>query len=116
MEKESKYPKLRRLDQALLVTGFPYTVHSHPEDSLPFFNTLIVHAQGIRRLGSAALDLCYVAMGRFDGFFEVYLNPWDTAAGMLMLTEAGGVITDFEGQSLFYLSKATSSKQWFNTG
>ncbi len=96
--KRIQISKVKRLDQALLVTGFPYTVHSHPEDSLPFFNELIVHAQGIRRLGSAALDLCYVAMGRFDGFFEVYLNPWDTAAGMLMLIEAGGVITDFDGR------------------
>jgi myo-inositol-1(or 4)-monophosphatase len=96
--KKIRVSKVKRLNQALLVTGFPYTVHSNPEDSLPFFNTLIVHAQGIRRLGSAALDLCYVAMGRFEGFFEVYLNPWDTAAGMLMLLEAGGVITDFEGR------------------
>jgi myo-inositol-1(or 4)-monophosphatase len=88
----------KKLQQALLVTGFPYTVHSHPENSLPYFNTLIKHAQGIRRLGSAAIDLCYLAMGRFDGFFEVYLNPWDTAAGMLVLLEAGGTITDFEGR------------------
>jgi myo-inositol-1(or 4)-monophosphatase len=90
--------KTMRLRESLLVTGFPYTIHSHPEHSLPFFNTLIVHAQGVRRLGSAALDLCYVAMGRFDGFFEVYLNAWDTAAGVLILTESGGSITDFEGR------------------
>ena len=67
--------RIMKLREALLVTGFPYTIHSHPEHSLPFFNTLIVQAQGMRRLGSAALDLCYLAMGRFDGFFEVYLNP-----------------------------------------
>lgn len=90
--------KIKKLEQALLVTGFPYTIHSHPEHSLPFFNTLIVQAQGIRRLGAAALDLCYLAMGRFDGFFEVFLNPWDTAAGVLILTESGGAITDFEGR------------------
>lgn len=89
---------IKKLREALLVTGFPYTIHTHPENSLPFFNTLIVQAQGIRRLGSAALDLCYLAMGRFDGFFEVYLNAWDTAAGALMLTEAGGNITDFDGR------------------
>jgi myo-inositol-1(or 4)-monophosphatase len=90
--------RIKKLREALLVTGFPYTIHSHPEHSLPFFNTLIVQAQGMRRLGSAALDLCYLAMGRFDGFFEVYLNAWDTAAGVLILTESGGSITDFEGQ------------------
>jgi myo-inositol-1(or 4)-monophosphatase len=54
-------------------------------------------ARGVRRLGSAALDLCYVAAGRFDGFWEVYLHPWDMAAGMLMVTEAGGTVTDFSG-------------------
>lgn len=87
----------RKLSRSLLVTGFPYDVHDHPERSLPYFNVLIQHAQGMRRLGSAALDLCYVAMGRFDGFFEVHLNPWDTAAGVLILREAGGMVTNFEG-------------------
>lgn len=87
----------RKLSRGLLVTGFPYDVHVHPERSLPYFNTLIQHAQGMRRLGSAALDLCYVAMGRFDGFFEVHLNPWDTAAGVLILREAGGMVSNFEG-------------------
>jgi myo-inositol-1(or 4)-monophosphatase len=87
----------KKLSRSLLVTGFPYDVHDHPERSLPYFNELIQHAQGLRRLGSAALDLCYVAMGRFDGFFEVHLNPWDTAAGVLILREAGGEITNFEG-------------------
>jgi len=92
-----KVSNIARLEQALLVTGFPYDVHEHPERSLPYFNGLIQKAQGLRRLGSAALDLCYVAMGRFDGFFEVHLHPWDTAAGTLILKEAGGRITDFEG-------------------
>lgn len=91
--------KVRLLEQSLLVTGFPYDIHTHPERSLPYFNALIQRAQGMRRLGSAALDLCYLAMGRFDGFFEVHLNPWDTAAGTLILKEAGGMITDFEGHS-----------------
>jgi myo-inositol-1(or 4)-monophosphatase len=85
------------LEKSLLVTGFPYDIHEHPERSLPYFNAVIQKAQGLRRLGSAALDLCYLAMGRFDGFFEVSLNAWDTAAGMLILTEAGGTITDFDG-------------------
>jgi myo-inositol-1(or 4)-monophosphatase len=90
--------RVKKMDQALLVTGFPYDIHEHPERSLPYFNALIQHAQGIRRLGSAALDLCYLAMSRFDAFFEVFLNPWDTAAGSLILREAGGVITDFMGE------------------
>ena len=88
----------RKLERSLLVTGFPYDVHTHPERSLPYFNWMIQRAQGVRRLGSAAIDLCYVAMGRFDGFFEVFLNPWDTAAGMVILKEAGGKITNFEGK------------------
>jgi myo-inositol-1(or 4)-monophosphatase len=87
-----------QLNKALLVTGFPYDIHLRPEKSLPYFNALIQKSQGLRRLGSAAIDLCYVAMGRFDGFFEVQLHPWDTAAGMLILTEAGGQITDFRGE------------------
>jgi myo-inositol-1(or 4)-monophosphatase len=87
-----------RLERALLVTGFPYDIHEHPERSLHYFNAMIRRAQGLRRLGSAALDLCYVAMSRFDGFFEVFLNPWDTAAGSLILREAGGVMSDFFGE------------------
>ena len=88
----------KRLIEALLVTGFPYDVHERPENSLPYFNALIQRAQGIRRLGSAALDICYVAASRFDGFFEVFLCPWDTAAGDLILRESGGVLTDFAGK------------------
>jgi myo-inositol-1(or 4)-monophosphatase len=65
---------------------------------LPFFNAMIQQSQGMRRLGSAALDLCYVAMSRFDGFFEVSLSPWDTAAGTIILEEAGGLLTDFRGK------------------
>jgi myo-inositol-1(or 4)-monophosphatase len=90
---------VRTLAESLLVTGFPYDIHEHPERSLPFFDAFIRRAQGLRRVGSAALDLCYVAMGRFDGFFEVSLHPWDTAAGMIILREAGGEITDFQGRS-----------------
>jgi myo-inositol-1(or 4)-monophosphatase len=91
--------RIPKLDQSLLVTGFPYDIHEHPERSLPFFNAMIQRTQGLRRLGSAALDLCYVAMSRFDGFFEVSLNPWDTAAGTLILKEAGGMLTDFSGDT-----------------
>jgi myo-inositol-1(or 4)-monophosphatase len=96
--KKIKVSRVRKLKQSLLVTGFPYDVDKYPERSLPYFNALIQRAQGVRRLGSAAMDLCYLAMGRFEGFFEVFLNPWDTAAGALILLEAGGIITDFDGR------------------
>ena len=89
---------VKRLDHSLVTTGFPYDIHEHPEKSLPYFQAVIKKAQGLRRLGSAALDLCYVAMARFDGFFEVHLHAWDTAAGVLILKEAGGKVTDFDGK------------------
>lgn len=85
------------VSESLLVTGFPY---NHPEiiDAIMArFGRCISASQGVRRLGSAALDLCYVAQGRFDGFWEQNLKPWDTAAGMLMVKEAGGRVTDFSG-------------------
>lgn len=79
----------------LLVTGFPYDLASMPTDILDRFARCLAAAQGIRRLGSAALDLCYVACGRFEGFWEENLKPWDTAAGMVIAKEAGARITDF---------------------
>ena len=89
---------IARLEDALLVTGFPYDVREHPERSLPQFQAFLMRAQGIRRDGSAALNLCYLAAGRFDGFWEASLSPWDVAAGALMVLEAGGSITDYEGR------------------
>lgn len=86
-----------RLEDALLVTGFPYDVREFPGRHLPLFQDFLVRAQGIRRDGSAALNLCYLAMGRFDGFWEGSLSPWDMAAGSLIVREAGGVITNFAG-------------------
>ncbi len=86
-----------RLEDALLVTGFPYDVREHPERHLPLFQDFLVRAQGVRRDGSAALNLCYLAMGRFDGFWEGNLSPWDLAAGTLIVREAGGVITAYDG-------------------
>lgn len=90
--------RTKKLSRSLLATGFPYDIHTNPERSLPYFNAMILQAQGIRRLGSAAIDMCYLSMSRFDGFFEVYLHPWDTAAGSLILHESGGRITNFEGR------------------
>lgn len=82
---------------ALLVTGFPYSVREHPETILPMFEAFLVRAQGVRRDGSAALNLCYLACGRFDGFWEGHLSPWDMAAGVLLVREAGGTVTDYAG-------------------
>jgi len=85
------------LDGALLVTGFAYDIRDTPNNNLNHFARFALKAQGLRRTGSAALDLCYVAAGRFDGFWEVKLNPWDMAAGVIVLREAGGKVTDFSG-------------------
>ena len=85
------------LGKALLATGFPYDVRTSAVNNLCHWERFIVRAQAIRRCGSAALDLSYVACGRFDGFWELKLKPWDVAAGALMVAEAGGRVTDFEG-------------------
>ncbi len=99
-----------RLIDSLLVTGFPYTLRADPDEIIRHFNNFLLEAQALRRLGSAALDLCYVAAGRFDGFWEVSLNPWDMAAGVLLVQEAGGMFTDFEGNpSTVYKKKLLTS-------
>jgi myo-inositol-1(or 4)-monophosphatase len=89
---------IARVDDALLVTGFPYDVREHPERSVPLFQAFLTRAQGIRRDGSAALNLCYLAAGRFDGFWEGSLSPWDMAAGVVIVREAGGRVTDYDGE------------------
>lgn len=88
---------VKSLDKSLLVTGFAYDIRNHPENNFIHFLNFSMRAQAVRRTGSAALDLCYVAAGRFDGFWELKLNPWDTAAGALILTEAGGKVSSFSG-------------------
>ena len=85
------------LNDALLITGFPYDLRTDPAHALRLFNALIPHARAIRRDGAAALDLAYVAAGRVDGFFEESLRPWDMMAGALMVEEAGGRVTRFDG-------------------
>jgi myo-inositol-1(or 4)-monophosphatase len=82
---------------SLLVTGFPYDVHKHTADLLEMFGAFLGTARAVRRLGSAALDLCYVAAGRFEGFWEQHLKPWDVAAGALIAEEAGGRVTGMDG-------------------
>ncbi|MGD8561496.1 MAG: inositol monophosphatase family protein [Desulfarculaceae bacterium] len=84
--------------QALLLTGFPFRQKHRLQDFLGLFTELFEQVSGIRRAGAAALDLAYVAAGRAEGFWEIGLNPWDVAAGAILITEAGGVIDDFSGK------------------
>ncbi|HEX9241943.1 MAG TPA: inositol monophosphatase family protein [Anaeromyxobacter sp.] len=85
------------LQGALLVTGFPYDVHQRYEEPLRLFGAFLRRARAVRRFGSAALDLAYVACGRFDGFWEQRLKPWDVAPGILLAREAGALVTDMDG-------------------
>ena len=85
------------LDKALLATGFPYDRRENADYYLSFFKAFLTRCQGVRRAGAAALDLCYVASGRIDGFWELKLKPWDIAAGSLIVAEAGGALSDFSG-------------------
>jgi myo-inositol-1(or 4)-monophosphatase len=85
------------LGKSLLATGFPYDLRTSPVNNLGHWDRFIVRAQAIRRCGSAALDLAYVACGRFDGFWELKLKPWDMAAGALLIAEAGGRVTALDG-------------------
>ena len=97
------------LNSAMLCTGFPYNVRERPNFEREFAR-FTMEAQAVRRDGSAALDLAYVACGRFDGFWEDGLNPWDVAAGILLITEAGGQVTDFKGRALdIYTPKVLAS-------
>ncbi len=84
------------LKSAFVVTGFPYNINENPYYSIDIFSKMVGRGIPVRRLGSAALDLCYVAAGIFDVFWEVYLHPWDVAAGYLIVEEAGGTVTDYD--------------------
>jgi myo-inositol-1(or 4)-monophosphatase len=97
------------LNSAMLCTGFPYNVRERPNFERDFAN-FTMEAQAVRRDGSAAIDLAYVACGRFDGFWEDGLNAWDVAAGLLLIEEAGGLVTDFAGGKLnIYTPKVLAS-------
>jgi myo-inositol-1(or 4)-monophosphatase len=85
------------LIDAMLVTGFPYDVHTRLDEIIGLFRAFVGQARAVRRLGSAAIDLCYVAAGRMDGFWERDLSPWDIAGGALLVTEAGGRVTSLQG-------------------
>jgi myo-inositol-1(or 4)-monophosphatase len=89
-----------KLAECLLATGFPYDIRESAADNFDHFRNFALRAHAVRRAGSAALDLCYVAAGRFDGFWEMKLGPWDMAAGTLMVSEAGGQVTDFLGNPI----------------
>ncbi len=86
-----------RLDRALVATGFPYDIRERLPQTLARMRRILGEVQGLRRAGAAALDMAYLACGRFDAFYEENLNPWDTAAGLLLVSEAGGRLTDFSG-------------------
>jgi myo-inositol-1(or 4)-monophosphatase len=88
--------RIASLAESLVGTGFP-SHKRHKNPNIYFYHQITLRSQGVRRAGSAALDLCYVASGRLDGFWEFNLNPWDTAAGVLLVEEAGGRVTDFHG-------------------
>jgi len=90
--------QVTELGHSLLVTGFPYDAWSTRYNNLDFFGRFAGMTQGVRRLGSAALDLCNVGAGRFDGYWELSLKPWDMAAGSLIAAEAGAMVTDLDGQ------------------
>ncbi|MCQ9207155.1 MAG: inositol monophosphatase [Omnitrophica bacterium] len=102
-----------RLKKSLVATGFAYDIKRAVNNNVSNFINFLKASQAVRRAGSAALDLCYIACGRFDGFWEFYLNPWDTAAGLLMVEEAGGKATKIDGSAYSIYDKeilASNSK------
>jgi len=95
-DRRMRVSSIHRMEDALLGTGFPFRAMDHLDPWLRMFRTMLLRTSGIRRAGSAALDLAHVACGRFDGFWEFGLKPWDLAAGCLLIQEAGGLVTDFD--------------------
>lgn len=93
------------LRRSFLVTGFPYNIEENPDNAIEIFIEMIKRTRAVRRLGSAAIDFCYVAKGVFDGFWEVHLHPWDISAGKLIVEEAGGLVTNFNGDKIDIFSK-----------
>jgi len=93
------------LEDSLLATGFPYYDFKDIDKFLALIRSLMLQTRGLRRLGSAAFDLAYVASGKFDGFFEYGLHPWDVAAGVILVQEAGGMVTDFSGNENYLFGK-----------
>ena len=111
--KQIAVSKVMTVSESFLVTGFPYNLRDHFDPLMTRFSKCLKASQGVRRLGSAAIDLCFVACGRFDGFWEQNLNPWDTAAGELIAREAGAIVTDFSNNPFTIYKKeiiATNGK------
>jgi myo-inositol-1(or 4)-monophosphatase len=90
--------QIASVGQSLIATGFPYTDFTYLKEFMQSMHHFMKHSNGLRRLGSAATDIAYVACGRYDGFYEYGLNPWDIAAGIVLVQEAGGEVSDFKGQ------------------
>ena len=104
--KQIEVSNVKSIADSILCTGFPYNLHKNPSHCIDHFIDILRLGIPIRRMGSAAIDLAYTAAGRFEGFFEVGLSPWDCAAGMLLLKEAGGQITTWDMNSLTHRIKA----------
>jgi myo-inositol-1(or 4)-monophosphatase len=96
-----------QLINSLVVTGFPYDKHTNPDNNLDHFAAVMMQTRGIRRLGSAALDLCYLAAGRVDAYWELRLWPWDWASGILIAREAGGTVTNIQGGQAIFEERAS---------
>jgi len=103
--KAIKVSSTQQLHQGLLCTGFPYDVRDDMNSNILHFRNFLLNTQAVRRDGSAALDLCYTAAGRFDGFWEQKLFPWDVAAGSLLVAEAGGKLSNFKGENFSIYDK-----------
>jgi len=100
-DKEIRVSPISSMDESLLATGFPYYRSEKNDQYLNIITTFLDRSHGIRRLGSAAIDLCYVACGRLEGFFEYDLKAWDVAGGAFILQQAGGKVSDFSGGNNF---------------
>jgi myo-inositol-1(or 4)-monophosphatase len=111
-EKKIAVSEKQNVMNACLVTGFPYTYLDMPNGPLQVFEKFIRKGVPVRRLGSAAIDLCWVAAGRFDGFYEHKLEAWDSAAGYLIVEEAGGRVTDFKGNKFSYYQPHVLGNKW----
>lgn len=111
-DKKISVSKISDINKAMLATGFPYDIKESKENNINYFTAFAKQSQAIRRVGSAALDLCYVACGRFEGFWEIKLSPWDMAAGKIIVEEAGGKVTGFDGKELnLFKEKILSSNK-----
>ncbi len=105
-KKKIKVSTEKRLDRSLLATGFSYNISTAKENNLGMFSRMMKKAQSVRRFGSAALDICWVADGRFEGYWEYNLAPWDSAAGIIILTEAGGKVSQVNNQTYSIFDKS----------